>query len=89
MRARLLARREMTDGSQRQYQSTRRWDDGETAVTMREMVLAHDRDIDDLKIWRNELAGAMKLLKLTLGANIATGILAVLAIVGLISGAMK
>lgn len=80
----------MIDGPQRQHQSAqRRWDDsGEAALTMREMVLGHDRDIDDLKAWRNELRGAMGLVRITLGASLVSGVLAVLTIGALLANAV-
>jgi hypothetical protein len=53
------------------------------------MVLDHDRDIESLKSWRSELRGAMQLVKLTLGASLVSGVVAVLALVGLIAGALK
>ena len=78
----------MTDEPQRQDQSVRRrWDDaGESAVTMREMVLSHDRDIAALKAWRSELRGALALVKVTLGTSLVSGILAVLALAALVAG---
>jgi len=68
----------------------RRWDDSSgAAVTWQQMILDHDRDIDSLKAWRNELRGALALVKLTLGASLVSGIVAVLALVGLVAGALR
>jgi hypothetical protein len=68
----------------------RRWDDaGQPAMTVREMVLQHDVDIEALKQWRNELRGAMQLVKVTLGTSLLSGILAVLALGALLAGAVR
>lgn len=58
-------------------------------MTVREMVLGHDKDIESLKAWRSELRGALSLMKLTLGASLVSGLLAVLAIVSMAAGALK
>jgi hypothetical protein len=62
---------------------TRRWDD-QPAVTMRQMVLRHDADIEALKMWRSELRGAMQLIKITMGTSIISGLLAAIALADLL-----
>jgi hypothetical protein len=62
---------------------TRRWDD-QPALTVRQMVLRHDQEIEALKMWRSELRGAMQLVKITMGTSIITGILAAIALADLL-----
>jgi hypothetical protein len=57
-------------------------------MTVREMVLSHDADIESLKAWRNELRGALALVKLTLGASLVSGLLATLALGALLANAV-
>lgn len=57
-------------------------------MTVREMVLGHDVDIEALKAWRNEIRGAMALVKLTLGASLVSGLLAILSIAALLANAV-
>ena len=54
---------------------------------MREMVRQHDSDIEALKAWRSELRGALALVKITLGTSLVTGILAVIALLDLLTRA--
>jgi hypothetical protein len=76
----------VTDEPRRQWtDAARRWDDpGESAVSMRDMVLQHDVEIDALKAWRSELKGAMLLVKFALGSSIASGLLAATALADLL-----
>jgi hypothetical protein len=68
----------------------RRWDDaGQPAMTVREMVLQHDVDIEALKQWRDELRGAMALVKITLGSSIVAAIVSIAAVVALLNGVAK
>jgi hypothetical protein len=69
----------------RQYSGDKhRWDDDGPAVTMREMLLRHDRDIEVLKLWRSELRGAMQLVKITMGTSLISGALAAIALADLL-----
>ena len=79
----------MNDDEHRQWETApRRWDDHSgTAVSVREMVLEHDADIESLKRWRSELRGALALVKITLGTSLVTGILAVIALLDLLTRA--
>jgi hypothetical protein len=68
---------------------SRRWDDsGQSAVSVRTMVLQHDADIESLKAWRSELRGALALVKITLGTSLVSGLLAVIALAALIANAV-
>jgi len=68
----------------------RQWDDsGQPAVTVRQMVLLHDVEIEELKEWRSEMRGALALVKLTLGTSLVTGMLAILTLSGHLAGYAK
>jgi len=53
---------------------------GESAVTVKQMVLIHDKEIDVLKAWRNELIGAFKLMRIALGTSILSAIISIVAL---------
>lgn len=55
-------------------------------VTEREMLLDHDRRLDNLDIWRAELRGAFTLMRLAFGASIVSGLVSVLALIQMMSG---
>lgn len=57
----------------------------EPAVTVRDMVLDHDDQLDDLQAWRDELRGAWKFVKIALGASIVSAIASVVSIAVLVS----
>jgi len=65
-------------------QGGRRVDDV-TAVSVRDMVLDHDRKIDSLNDWRNEIRGALSLMRLAFGASILSALVSILAVVQMLS----
>lgn len=58
---------------------------GEAALSVRDMVLAHDRAIDDLTAWRSELRGAFQLVKVTLGVSVISAIVSMAALITMIT----
>lgn len=72
------------EGSQSSFD--RRNDDPTVAVTVRESVRDHERRLRTLESFKDELKGAMTLVKFTLGSSLITGILAIAAILHLIPG---
>lgn len=59
------------------------------AVSILDMVLDHDAQIDDLMTWRSELRGALSLVKATLGVSLLSAVASVVAIIALLSGQAK
>ena len=58
-------------------------------LTVREMVLDHDRKLDSLLAWRSEVRGVVALVKITLGTSILSAVVAILAIAAMLSGQAK
>jgi hypothetical protein len=52
-------------------------------------LIRHADRIDRLEGWRDELHGAMALLKFTLGTSIVSGLIAIITLVGLIISAIE
>lgn len=52
----------------------------DAVVTVRDMLLDHDRRIDSLDLWRAELRGAMALMKLALGTSVLSAVVSILAL---------
>jgi len=50
-------------------------------LSLRDMVLDHDRKLDLLLTWRAELGGAFALMKLAFGVSIISAIISILAVV--------
>jgi hypothetical protein len=50
-------------------------------------LIRHEQRIDLLEGWRDELRGAMALLKFTLGTSILSGLIAIVTLVGLVVSA--
>lgn len=44
------------------------------AISVRDMVLDHDRRLDAIDIWRAELRGAMQLVRLTFGVSLLSAV---------------
>ncbi len=55
------------------------------AVTMHDMVLAHERRINSLDMWRAELRGALAFMKVAFGASILSAVASIAAIIALLS----
>lgn len=55
-------------------------------VTEREMLLDHDRKLDDLLAWRSELRGAFALMRIAFGASILSASISILAVVEMMGG---
>ena len=58
----------------------------ESAVSVRDMVLDHDRRLDTLDAWRNELRGAFALMKIALGTSIVSAAVSILALAQILGG---
>lgn len=54
-------------------------------ITGREMLLQHDRDIDELKAWRQELRGAWRLITVAIGSSILSAIASIIAIASVLT----
>lgn len=65
--------------------ASRRIDDI-TAVSVRDMVLDHDRKLDSLLTWRSEIRGALSLMKVAFGASILSAVVSILAVVQMLAG---
>jgi hypothetical protein len=62
-------------------------DDGSApAVSIRSMVLDHDRKIDGLLAWRSEIRGALGLMKVAFGASILSAVVSILAVAQMMGG---
>lgn len=70
----------MTEPRQSGYR--RRANDGSgTAVSIRDMVLDHNREIEDLQTFRAEVKGAISLAKWAMGAGVLSAVVSVIGII--------
>jgi hypothetical protein len=60
--------------------------DSAVAVTVRDMVLTHDRRLDSLDTWRSELHGALAFMKVAFGTSILSAVASIVAIIFILSG---
>lgn len=58
---------------------------GGTGLSLRELVLKHETEIESLLETRSEMRGALALVKLTMGTSIVSGVVAVITILKLLS----
>jgi len=52
-------------------------------------LIRQGEKIDQLEGWRDELRGAMALVKFTLGTSIVTGVIAVITLIGLVVNTLE
>ena len=55
-------------------------------LSLRDMVLDHDRKLDDVLSWRSEMRGAIALMKFAFGASILSAVVSIAAVVQMVSG---
>ena len=58
-----------------------------TAVSVRDMVLDHDRKLDAILVRFAKFDGAMGLMKVAFGASILSALVSILAVVQMMAGA--
>ncbi len=63
--------------------------DAAVAVTIRDMVLTHDRRLDSLDTWRSELHGALALMKVAFGTSIVSAVVSILAVALMLGGLQR
>jgi hypothetical protein len=62
---------------------------GQRIGNLETAVISNSNRIDALESWRDELHGAMGLVKFTLGTSIVTGMLAITSLILLLNGQVR